>query len=194
MTTPVTVNLQKGSASNVNRGAAGALSNTQNVHGGDGGNKLTGNAQGNILIGGQGANTIIGGSGRSLLIGGKGPSAITGGSGGSAAGGDILIGGRTVYDNMTPANEAALMSILAEWQSKDSYAIRFSAISTGKGGGLNGNKLNWGTTVFDNLQVNTFTAQAAKRGTAVAAVDWFFANKERTTIKNCSVGEHLNNT
>jgi hypothetical protein len=186
------VNLATGSATNVNGGAAGSVSNIQDVHGGNGGNTLTGSVQGNILIGGTGINTITGGTGLSLLIGDKGPSKITGGSGGSASGGDILIGGYTSYDTMTAANEAALMSILAEWQSADSYSTRFTDINTGSGGGLNGtNELNYGTTVLDNGKVNTLTAQPGS-----AVVDWFFANTAsgHTTINDFETGEHLNNT
>lgn len=191
-TMAVTVNLATGAASNVNGGAAGSVSNIQNLHGGNAGSTLTGNAQGNILVAGSGVNTITGGSGRSLLIGGKGASAITGGSGGSAGGGDILIAGSTSYDTMTTANESALMAILAEWQSADSLATRFTDIDTGSGGGLNGsNKLNYGTTVVDNGKSNRLTAQAG-----AAAVDWFFANTAagHTTIANFEGGEHKNNT
>jgi hypothetical protein len=189
---PVTVNLATGAATSVNGGAAGGIIGIQDVHGGNGGNTLTGNSQGNILIGGTGTNTITGGSGRSLLIADRGVSNITGGSGGSANGGDILIAGYTSYDTVSAANQAALMSILAEWQSSDSYATRFSDINTGTGGGLNGSsKLNYGTTVIDNGKVNTLTAQP---GTAI--VDWFFGNfaSGHTTINNFETGEHQNNT
>jgi serralysin len=65
-TSTVTVNLAAGSATNVNGGAAGAVTGIQNVIG-SGTNSLTGDAQGNILIGGSGANTLLGGSGNSLL-------------------------------------------------------------------------------------------------------------------------------
>jgi Ca2+-binding RTX toxin-like protein len=69
----VTVNLATGSATNVNNGAAGAVTNLQNVIGSASGtNILTGDAQGNILTGGSGLNTLVGGSGGSLLIGGSG--------------------------------------------------------------------------------------------------------------------------
>jgi hypothetical protein len=84
------------------------------------------------------------------------------------------------------------MSILAEWQSADSLATRFTDINTGTGGGRNGaNKLNYGTTVHDNGKVNTLTAQAG-----AAAVDWFFANTAagHTTIHNFEIGDHMNNT
>jgi hypothetical protein len=97
---------------------------------------------------------------------------------------------------MSATNEAALMSLLAEWQSGDPYATRFTDINTGTGGGLNGtNKLKWGAggTVTDNGKVNTLTAQP---GAGTALTDWFFANTAagHTTINNQEVGEHLNNT
>jgi hypothetical protein len=186
----VTVDLAAGSAINVSgSGVPGTVKEIQNVHGGNGGNTLTGNAQGNILIGGTGANTITGGSGRSLLIADKGASSISGGAGGLAGGGDILIGGWTSYDTMTAANEAALMAILAEWQSTDSYPIRFSAINNSTGS-LKGKKLSWGTTVQDNGKANALTAQAGP-----AALDWFFANtaKGHSAIDNWEAGEYLNN-
>jgi hypothetical protein len=172
------------SATRVAGGAAGALSNIRNVHGGNSGNTLIGNSQGNILIGGTGADKIIGGSGASLLIGDKGADTVRGGSGG-----DILIGDATTYDAMTAANEAALMSILAEWQSADSYAVRFHDINTGTGGGLNGSKkLNFGTTVKDDGAIDTVTAAAS-----ASALDWFFLGTGDTKV-NYETGEHINNT
>ena len=69
----------------------------------------------NILIGGAGSNTIVGGAGRSLLIGGKGKDTVTGNSGSA-----ILIGGYTSYDPSSLADDSALESILAAWQSADS--------------------------------------------------------------------------
>jgi Ca2+-binding RTX toxin-like protein len=181
ITTPVTVNLQTGSATEV----AGGITNIQNVHGGAGGNTLTGNSQGNILIGGAGNDRITGGTGASLLIGDLGADTIIGGCG---SGGDILIGGATSFDTMTAANEKALMSILAEWQSADSYATRFTDIDTGAGGGLNGTaKLNFGTTVTDDGAANTITA--AVSGTAL---DWFFKGAH-DVLHNVEPGEHINN-
>jgi hypothetical protein len=188
-TTPVTVNLATGAATNVNGGATGAVTNIQDVHGGNGGNTLTGDAQGNILIGGTGADIITGGIGRSLLIGDKGADRITGGSGGSAAGGDILIGGYTIYDAMTTADETALMAILAEWQSADSYATRFSKINTGVGV-PGGSKLNYGTTVKDDGSTNKLTG--AISGSSTPPVDWFFAGV-LDTLANFETGEHKNN-
>jgi hypothetical protein len=196
--TPVTVNLPAGSATNVSGGLAGAVKNIQNVIGGTLGNILTGNAQGNILIGG---NAIItGGTGRSLLIGHSGSNHITGGSGGSANGGDILIPGRTAYDTDTNAHLIALMSILAEWQSTDSYYNRFMDINRGmaytgsnSGSHLNGGyTLSLGSTVQNDFVPNTLTGAVSPSGTT-PAVDWFFASS-LDTLFGCEIGEHKNNT
>jgi hypothetical protein len=179
-TITVTVNLAAGTAT----GVTGSVSGIQNVRGGNGGNTLTGNAKGNILIGGAGADHITGGTGASILIGDKGSDSITGGSGG-----DILIGGYTNFDASSTANDLALMSILAEWQSADSYATRFHDINTGTGGGLNGsNKLSWTATVKDDGAADTLTA--APSG---SALDWFFQGA-LDTIVNYETGEHVNNS
>jgi hypothetical protein len=189
----VAVNLATGSATNVNLGLAGSIHNIQNVHGGNAGNTLTGDAQGNILIGGLGGGAITGGTGASILIADKGSASITGGS---SAGGDILIGDYTTFDTMTSAHEAALASILAEWQSADSYTDRFNDINKGTtyvgGSHLNGNNvLKWGTTVKDNgLPDAAATVTAAVSG---SALDWFFVDTNDLKV-NFEPGEHVNNT
>jgi hypothetical protein len=190
LTTAVTVNLQTGSATAVAGGAAGKVANIQNVHGGDGGNALTGNAQGNILIGGAGADTIIGGTGASLLIGGKGADTVRGHSRN-----DILIGGATAFNPMRTANEAALMGILAEWQSADSYTDRFNDINQGSsyapGSHLNGKfllKTGVGATVLDDAGAPDTVTEAG----AGPRQDWFF-QYAGDTINN-QPGEHVNNT
>jgi hypothetical protein len=167
---PITVNLAAGTAT----GTAG-IANIQNVTGGAGNDTLIGDAANNVLRDGSGNDTIIGGSGndilisgsgndildasrsgRSILIGGPGAAQLTGG-----AQGDILIGGSTILDDDT----AALVKILAEWTSADSYATRILNIRNGTGlaggyrfnantvkvdtaknvltGGINPSDLNW---------------------------------------------------
>jgi hypothetical protein len=171
----VLVNLATGKAT----GVTGTVSNIQNVFGGNHGATLIGDAQGNILIGGAEADTILGGTGASLLIGGAGNDTVTGGSGG-----DILIGGFTVYDQAH--NEVALMSILAEWQSGKSYAIRVYDLKFG--GGLNGsNVLRLGTTVIDDGGTDSLTGGSHIPG----ALDWFFAGAH-DTIHNFESGEQIN--
>jgi Ca2+-binding RTX toxin-like protein len=169
-TTSVTVNLATGVAT----GVTGGVQNIQNVRAGSGGSMLTGNAHGNILVGGAGADTIIGGSGRSLLIGGKGSDSVTGGSAD-----DIVIGGYTSFDT----NNAALMSILAEWQRTDeTYSQRVNNLKFG--GGLNGtNLLVFGSTVKDDLVANTLTGGAG--------MDWFFMGAH-DVITDLAAGEQVN--
>jgi FG-GAP-like repeat len=171
--TPVTVNLAKGTATNVT-GRAGSVSNIQNVRGGNARNTLTGNAQGNILVGGSGADVLVGGSGRSVLIGGGGSDAISGGSGD-----DILIGGTTNFDT----RDAALLSILLEWQRTDrTYLERIADLSNG--GGLNrGNKLIFGKTVHDDGGSDVLTGGLG--------LDWFFKGR-RDRITDQQPGEQVN--
>ncbi len=191
-TSTVTVNLATGSATNVNGGAAGAVTGIQNVLGsGTGTNNLVGDAQGNILIGGSGANTLVGGSGSSLLIGGSGHGSITGGSGS-----DILIAG-TTYDARSAAGEDALMAILAELHSADTFAQKVSDIidgyATDGGSHLNGsNKLTWGGTVRASTGAFTLSGDSS----ASSSADWFFASLS-STIKDFNddgvKDEHNNN-
>jgi hypothetical protein len=193
--TAVQVNLVTGSATNVGGGAPGSVKNIQDVMGGSGSNTLTGDAQGNLLIGGHG--TITGGTGRSLLIGHSGSNTITGGSGGSASGGDILIPGATVYDTDTNPHLLALMSILAEWQSADSYDTRFNDINQGTaypgGSHLNGtNTLSLGSTVFSDIVPNTLNGATSQQG-LTPPVDWFFASP-LDNLFGYETGEHMNNT
>jgi Ca2+-binding RTX toxin-like protein len=177
----VTVNLATGSATGVAAGAAGAVKNIQNVVGGAGNDTLTGDGQGNILIGNGGNDTINGGSGRSLLIGGGGADTINGGSGG-----DILIAGTTSYDN---TNHMALMIILAEWQSADSYATRTDEINDGIIPGHLGVKLFLGKTVTNDPSTTVNTLNAFPSTTDL---DWFFASASdsHSALEN---GEALNN-
>jgi hypothetical protein len=178
--TLVTVNLTRGglypntgSATNVGIGISGI----QNVRGGNGGNTLTGNSQGNILVGGSGADVLKGGSGVSLLIGGLGADQLKGGSGG-----DLLIGGFTDFDS----NKAALMSLLAEWQSNNPYVVRISYLTMGAG--LNGaNKLLADSTVHDDGAADSLTGGAAL---TAGALDWFFKDP-KDTISNYEVGEMI---
>jgi Ca2+-binding RTX toxin-like protein len=177
-TVPVTVNL----ASHVATGVTDAISNMENVRGGKGTNKLTGDSTGNILIGGLGNDVIVGGTGKSLLIGDKGLDSITGHSAN-----DILIGDYTAYDASTAANNTALMAILSEWKSADSYANRFAEIKGGTISGYAGVKLNYGTTVKNDSAADRVTGSAS-----ATAHDWYFASTGDTTT-NLHTGEYLNN-
>ncbi len=172
-TTPVAVDL----TANTAQGVGGGIARISNVRGGQGGNVLKGNSLGNILIGGNGADTITGGNGPSILIGGMGNDIVTGGSAD-----DIVIGGYTNYDSSSNVNDLALMSILDEWQSANSYLTRIAHIKSG--GGLNGtNTLVFGVTVHDDGSTNTLTGGAG--------MDWFFEGT-KDTITDLASGEVVN--
>jgi parallel beta-helix repeat protein len=180
---PVTVNLVTGAATNI----SGGVSAIEDVVGGAGNDKLTGGGR-NILIGDGGNDTLTDAytgslpGMRCILIGGSGADVLQGGGAG-----DILIGGTTIYDSYNDA----LVAVLAEWQSADSYDTRFSLLQSG--GGLNGSStMVWGTTVSDDNAKDTLTG--SKTG-----LDWFFAQLSGTnldTLKNRNTPghEHLNNT
>jgi Ca2+-binding RTX toxin-like protein len=127
------------------------------LRGGAGNDVLQGNAGGDILVGGGGADSLAGAGGRDLLIGGGGSDALNGGGGQ-----DILIGGRTDYDS----DDAALLSIMAEWQSHGSYLQRTANLRDG--GGLNGSiVLRAGVTVHDDSKTDALTGGGGR--------DWLFA-------------------
>ena len=75
-----------------------------------------------VEVGGGGTDTHLeGGKGRSILIAGTGAAHLKGHSGD-----DILIGGTTAFDN----NEAALLAVLAEWNSGESYLQRIANLQS----------------------------------------------------------------
>jgi hypothetical protein len=82
------------------------------------------------------------------------------------------------------------MSILAEWQSSDSYATRITALKTGSGGlDLNGsNTLVLGTTVKDDGSFNTLIGGPAF---IPGDLDWFFKGVHDTLV-NQEAGEQVN--
>ena len=146
--TQVTVNLSVGIATNI-----GKATNIRNVHGGHAVNSLTGNSQGNVLVGGEANDTIIAGPGRSLLIGGAGADTVTG-----FAAEDIVIGGFTVYDQ----DLAALWSILAEWQSPNTFEQRVNFLRNGGGADNKNNKLIADVTVLNDAAPDVITGGASR--------------------------------
>jgi hypothetical protein len=93
------------------------------------------------------------------------------------------------------ANHAALMAILAEWQSADSYTDRFNDINKGSsyapGSYLNGKfllKTGVGATVLEDAgAIDAVTAAGAG-----PHHDWFI-QCAGDSINN-QAGEHVNNT
>jgi Ca2+-binding RTX toxin-like protein len=86
---------------------------------------MSGKDSTSILLGGPGNDMLFAGHGRDVLIGGDGKDQAHG-----FQGDDILIGGSTASDT----NTAALLQILDEWNSSDSFDTRVMKLSTGAGG------------------------------------------------------------
>ena len=160
------------------------------MFGGGGNDVLVGGNGNDLLVGGNGNDVLTAGTGRDILIGGFGRDNINGGSGG-----DILIGDGTTFDAATPENERAMFAILNEWKSVDTYATRFRSINSGTGSGailgtkadLGGARLNFGTTVRNDVAFDILTAVAR-----IAPEDWFFQGAGDTLV-NVQPGEHINN-
>ena len=117
------------------------------IYGGQGNDTLWGGGGPNVIVGGTGANKLYGGVGRSILIAGASASLL------AAGGGDaLLIAGTTNYS----ANDAALMAILNEWNSSESYGRRTADIMGPNTDPLaqNGAYYFNATTVHANGQVN----------------------------------------
>src|SRR5262245_53100186 len=119
--------------------------------GGSGDDELRSGAGSSVLLGGMGNDLLFGGNGRNILIGGGG-SAQLHGQGDS----DILIGGSTAHDR----HSRALLQILAEWASSDSYSVRVAKIS----GGIGVPALNDNTVFDDFVQDDLFGG----------SLDWLF--------------------
>jgi len=161
----VRANLAKGAGSRITGGFAGILHLSGSAGGGD---KLIGSGPGNILVGHGTRNSLTAGRGRSLLIGGFGLNAGVGGKSD-----DIIIAGRTTFDN----DFTALEAILATWKSAASYQARVAALRTGP------NRLVVGDTVFLHPGFNGGRGPrfGANAGTLYDSIlvgdtgrDWFF--------------------
>jgi Ca2+-binding RTX toxin-like protein len=93
-----------------------------------GNDTLNGGTGNNVLSGGDGDDNLRSGTGRNVMIGGLGTDDIRGNPSGGARG-DLLIGGRTLYDDSQPD----LVAILAEWSSARTLAQRRARLTTGLG-------------------------------------------------------------
>jgi hypothetical protein len=127
------------------------------IYGDSGKDQLIGGGGPNIIVGGAGSATLYGGAGRNILIAGTGTDLLVGGTGDG-----LLIGGTTAYNS----NDLALLSIMNEWNSSDSYTNRVAYV-TGTAGGQNG------SYYFDSA---TVTSAAADTLDAGSANDAFFAS------------------
>ncbi len=127
------------------------------LDGGAGNDTLSAGGGNAILLGGPGDDDLQGSDHRDVLIGGGGADRLRAGSDD-----DLLIGGATVYDGNVPA----LLQILAEWTSSDSYTTRIDKLRNGTDGLP---KLD-STTVLDDGAVDTLRGNQG--------LDWFFAGPD----------------
>ena len=98
---------------------------TNLLDGGAGNDRVFGGDGPNILVGGPGNDTLMGGRGRDIIIGGDGRDTLLGGGGE-----DILIGSSTIHDG----ESAALLKIMSEWNSSDSFTTRMDKLQNGTDG------------------------------------------------------------
>jgi uncharacterized protein (TIGR03118 family) len=139
------------------------------LDGGAGNDRLTGGGGNDIMLGGPGDDTLLASRDRDVLIGGDGRDWL-----GGQSDDDILIAGQTVYDN----NPAALMQILAEWTSTDSYTSRIALLRSG----IVVPKLD-PTTVLDDGVHDSLGGGLG--------LDWFFAGSN-DELRNRAPGEEVN--
>ncbi|HUT91493.1 MAG TPA: right-handed parallel beta-helix repeat-containing protein [Thermoguttaceae bacterium] len=112
-----------------------------------------------VIDGGAGQDLLRGGSGYDVLIGGIGDDVLGGGKGD-----DVLLDGTTTLDN----DDAALLAILAEWNSGRKYESRVENIRAGSGPilGNTGFRFAKGSTVFDDGASDRLSGEQGR--------DWFF--------------------
>ena len=126
------------------------------LYGEDGNDRLYGENGHDILLGGLGDDSLHGGNDRDILIGGEGTDKLYG-----EGGDDILLGGTTDHDD----NAAALVAILTEWTSGNSYETRVANIRDGLGQS-DGFSLSSDVTAFDDGVVDELFGGGNQ--------DWFF--------------------
>jgi Bacterial Ig domain/FG-GAP-like repeat/PKD domain/RTX calcium-binding nonapeptide repeat (4 copies)/Beta-propeller repeat len=115
---------------------------------------LYGESGNDIVMGGAGNDHLFGGIGRDLLIGGTGDDTLYG-----EGDDDILAANATIHDN----NELALIAILLEWTSSNSYTKRVNNIRLGNG--VNGAFKLDNTAVLDDSRPDTLWGHGG--------LDWF---------------------
>lgn len=95
---------------------------------------LDGGADDDSLFAGGGPTILLGGEGMDRLEGGRARDLIIGGADRDRAFGnqadDLIIGGSTTHD----ADTDALLQILAEWTSSDSFNVRMDKLTNGTDG------------------------------------------------------------
>ncbi len=150
-------------------------------YGGDGNDTLIGGKGNDILEGGAGNDVLIGGGGADLLIGGTGTDKLYSGTPSSLSSnvgaGSILIGDSTIYD----ANEAALVSLLAQWDAPLPYATRIA------------NLMSPASATHVSLTSSAILNDAAvDQIFGGGGMDWFWNVSGKDTISNRKSGTRLN--
>jgi Ca2+-binding RTX toxin-like protein len=134
-----------------------------NLYGGSGNDRLFGLAGNDQVFGDSGNDIAVGGDGNDKLYGSSGRDVLIGGDGADTLFGethdDILVAGPTLHDE----NDDALVAILAEWTSSNSYTTRVNNLRLG--GGANGLFVLDGATVFDDGLIDTLRGDGS--------LDWF---------------------
>jgi Ca2+-binding RTX toxin-like protein len=104
------------------------------VRGGAGADNLKGSTGNDIILGEAGTDKLYGGADRDILAGGMDADYVSG-----EDGDDIVIGGRTNYDTQDAApfgaSDTALLALMAEWGSANTFALRRSNMIAGVGPG-----------------------------------------------------------
>jgi hypothetical protein len=134
------------------------LSGYNRIFGGQGDDRLYGGTYIDAIYGSLGNDLLLGGASSDMLSGGLGANLLIGGLGADLVrgrGGDnILIGGTTGFDN----NDAALLSLLAEWSRPLPRVTRIAHLDGTLAGGLNGKnylrKTGTTATVFSDKAAN----------------------------------------
>ena len=143
------------------------------VHAGGGDDLVQAGGGPSVLLGDEGADRLNGGNARDILIGGVGRDLFMGGRGQ-----DILLDGTTVYD----ANDLALMDLMTEWNSGDSYNARVQKLRDGTG--ITGAQLALGITVFNDTDRDRLVGSFAR--------DWFFFDLSEDTTPDRRSNEATN--
>ena len=140
------------------------------IYGGAGDDTLTAGGGNSFLDGGDGNDVLTGGGGRDVQIGGLGQDSLTGGKDD-----DLLIGG--TYKQSGDLD--SVFSLMAIWNSSESYAQRITDLRTGGADGLFAFNT---TTVLDDAAVDYLYGNQGQ--------DWFWVfGSDKADVK----GNEINN-
>jgi Ca2+-binding RTX toxin-like protein len=145
----------------------GSTTNFALIRGGQADDTLVGAASASTILLGMGGNdTLTGGTNRDILVGGLGSDLASGG-----AGDDIMIAGWTSHDDQ----DAAWVSILAEWTSTRNFATRTANILGPGTTRLNGT--NYLNRAADTI-TDTVFSETGSLDNLLGQVgqDWFFSD------------------